>query len=114
MKLLSLAIQDFRNIGAAALAPSPRATILVGENGQGKTNLLEAVYFLATLKPLRAGRLAELVRFGTPRAVVAGDFEAAGGPRRIAVEVDAGGRRASVDGKPQDRLDGYFEGLAAV
>jgi DNA replication and repair protein RecF len=114
LRLISLAIQDFRNIGAAEIAPSPRATILIGENGQGKTNLLEAIYLLATLKPLRAGRLAELVRFGAPRALVAGDFHGAGGLRRIAVEVDASGRRATVDGKPQDKLDNYFEGLAAV
>ena len=114
MRLTSLSIHDFRNIGAAEIAPSSRSTILIGENGQGKTNLLEAIYFLATLKPLRAGRLAELVRFGAPRAMVAGDFHGAGGARRIAVEVDGAGRRATLDGKPQEKLDSYFEGLAAV
>ena len=36
----------------------------MGQNGQGKTNLLEGVFFLSTLKPLRASRLSELVRFG--------------------------------------------------
>jgi len=63
LQLLQLDIADFRNIALARLQPSPRATILFGQNGQGKTNLLEAVHLLATLKPLRAGRLAELVRF---------------------------------------------------
>jgi DNA replication and repair protein RecF len=96
------------------LVPSPRATILLGENGQGKTNLLEAIYLLTTLKPLRAARLAELVRFGTERAEVAADFDGPGGVRRAAVLVQAGGRTAFLDGKPQDRLDTYFEGLAAV
>jgi DNA replication and repair protein RecF len=114
MRLLKLAIRDFRNLAAVDLAPSPRATILLGENGQGKTNLLEAIYLLATLKPLRAARLQELVRFGEERAQVAGDFEGPGGVRRAAVQVQAGGRTAFLDGKPQERLDGYFEGLAAV
>ena len=71
MRLRSLAVQDFRNLAEVALAPSPRATVLLGENGQGKTNLLEAVYFLTTLKPLRAARLAELVsesRAAAPQA----------------------------------------------
>ncbi len=114
MRLARLAVRDFRNLAAVELEPSPRATILVGENGQGKTNLLEAIFFLATLKPLRGVRLQELVRFGADRADVAGDFEGPGGLRRAAVTIQAGGRAASLDGKPQDRLDAYFEGLAAV
>ncbi len=114
MRLVSLAIRDFRNLAAVDLDPSPRATILLGENGQGKTNLLEAIFLLATLKPLRAARLQELVRFGQERAQVAGDFDGPGGLRRAAVSVQAGGRIAFLDGKPQERLDTYFEGLAAV
>jgi DNA replication and repair protein RecF len=114
LRLLSLDLWDFRNIEQASLEPSPRATVLVGRNGQGKTNLLEAVYLLATLKPLRAVRLAELVRFGAEAARVEGLFTGPGGPRRTAVEVGPGGRTASLDGKAQERFDAYFEGLAAV
>ena len=54
MKLVSLHYERFRNLAALTLEPSPHATIAVGENGQGKTNLLEGLYLLATLKPLRA------------------------------------------------------------
>ncbi len=114
MRLVSLQVRDFRNLAAVALEPSPRATILLGENGQGKTNLLEAVYFLTTLKPLRASRLQELVRFGAEHALVAADFDGPGGLRRAAVQLQAGGRTAFLDGKPLERLDAYFEGLAAV
>jgi DNA replication and repair protein RecF len=114
MKLLSLEIRDFRNLASVNLTPSARSTVLVGQNGQGKTNLLEAIYFLSTLKALRATRLHELVRFGNPRAQIAGDFEGPGGTRRISVDVADGGRTAYLDGKAQDRLDEYFEGLAAV
>lgn len=114
MKLLSLHVRDFRNLASVELAPSPRATILVGQNAQGKTNLLEAIYYLATLKALRAARLQELVRFGAQRAQVQGDFEGPGGARRVAVEIAQGGRTAFLDGKQQDGLQSYFEGLAAV
>lgn len=114
MRLANLHVQSFRNLAEVELVPSPRATILLGENGQGKTNLLEAIYFLSTLKQLRGNRLAELVRFGDERATVAGDFDGPGGLRRIAVQIGPGGRTAFLDGKPQDRLDDYFEGLAAV
>jgi DNA replication and repair protein RecF len=114
LRLLALDIRDFRNLRQVALAPSAGATILVGQNGQGKTNLLEAVHLLCTLKPLRASRLAELVRFGEKEAEVAGDFEGPGGVRRVAVRLGPEGRTALLDGKPQEKLDGYFEGLAAV
>ncbi len=114
MRVTSLQIADFRNLRDVSLRPSPRATILVGANGQGKTNLLEAIYFLTTLKPLRAARLTELVRFGAERATVSAEMEGPGGLRRLAVQVDGSGRTAWLDGKPQERLEGYFEGLAAV
>jgi DNA replication and repair protein RecF len=114
VNLLSLAIRDFRNLAAVDLTPSPRATVLVGENGQGKTNLLEAVHTLATLKALRVGRLQDLVRFGAAEARVVGDFGGPGGPRRAAVRIAAGTRTAYLDGKPQESFDQYFEGLAAV
>jgi DNA replication and repair protein RecF len=114
MRLLRLRVLDFRNLAEVDLEPSPSATILLGENGQGKTNLLEAITLLTTLKPLRAARLQDLVRFGAERARVAGDFDGPGGVRRAAVQVQEGGRTAWLDGKPQDRLDAYFEGLASV
>jgi DNA replication and repair protein RecF len=117
VKLLSLHVQDFRNLETVEVLPSPRATILIGENGQGKTNLLEAIYFLTTLKALRAVRLQELVRFGSGQAFVSGDFEGPGGVRRVAVQVAPGGRSASLDGKTLGsgaRLDDYFDGLACV
>jgi DNA replication and repair protein RecF len=114
VRLRALHLQDFRNLAEVALEPSPRLTVLLGENGQGKTNLLEAVYLLATLRPLRASRLSELIRFGAGRAVATARVEGPGGERTLAVEVVPGGRSATLDGKPADRLDGYLEGLTAV
>jgi DNA replication and repair protein RecF len=114
VRLRTLDLQDFRNLATVSLRPSPRLTVLIGRNGQGKTNLLEAVYLLATLRPLRAVRLAELIRFSQPRAVVASEVEREGGPRHLGVEVLPGGRTAHLDGKPVDRLDAYLDGLAAV
>jgi len=74
---------------------SPRTTVLFGQNGQGKTNFLEACYLLCTLRPLRAQKLAELVRLGShEQARVTGTFELPGGVREVEVEVGGQGRAA--------------------
>lgn len=114
MRLLALHVQDFRNLAQVSLTPSAHATIAVGQNGQGKTNLLEGLYFLATLKPLRAGRLSELVRWGTQTARVSGRFLLKGAEREIAVEVGGGTRQAFVDGKKAASLEEYFGGVSVV
>ena len=46
MRLNRLAVTDYRNLSAAVLEPAPQLTVLCGANGQGKTNLLEAVWLL--------------------------------------------------------------------
>jgi DNA replication and repair protein RecF len=93
---------------------SPHTTVLAGANGQGKTNFLEACYLLCTLRPLRAQRLSELVRFGAAQARVAGVFEMPGGARQIEVTIAEGSRSARVDGKPVRDPDELFGGLAVV
>jgi DNA replication and repair protein RecF len=112
--LLALAIADFRNLEGLELRPSAHATIVVGQNGQGKTNLLEATYFLTTLKPLRAAKLSQLIRFGAASARISGRFELGGAEREISVTVSDGARQAFVDGKRAANLEDYFGGVSVV
>jgi DNA replication and repair protein RecF len=63
--LRHLAVRDFRNLARVDLDVPPSGLALVGDNGHGKTNLLEAVYYLHLFRSLRGARDAELVRFGT-------------------------------------------------
>jgi DNA replication and repair protein RecF len=114
LRLLSLQLQHFRNLRRVALQPGAHATVAVGQNGQGKTNLLEALYFLCTLRPLRAGRLSELVQFGQGGARVTGRFLLKGAEREISVEVAEGTRQAFVDGKKAASLEDYFGGVSVV
>lgn len=61
-----LVARDFRNLEHLTLdVPSP-GLVLVGDNGHGKTNVLEAVYYCNVLRSLRGARDQELVRFGAP------------------------------------------------
>lgn len=114
MKLLSLRCEHFRNLKSVELLPSPRATVAVGHNGAGKTNLLEALYYLATLKALRASKLSELVTHGEPAARVVGRFLLKGAERELSVEISEGTRAAFVDGKRAASFDDYFGGVSVV
>lgn len=64
MRVSRLDLFDFRNYAALHLEPGTGLNLLVGPNAQGKTNLLEALYVLATTKSARASRDGEMVRFG--------------------------------------------------
>lgn len=70
MHLRHLQVNDFRSWELADLELVPGATVLVGQNGRGKTNLLEAVGYLATLSSHRVASDAPLVRHGCERAIV--------------------------------------------
>ena len=115
MLLLDVKTRAFRNLVDQAVRLSPHATVLFGPNGQGKTNFLEACHLLCTLRPLRAQKLAELVRLGSDEsALVQGRFELPGGVRTVEVEIGAQGRAARLDGKPVRDPDELFGGLATV
>lgn len=70
MRLDRLWLTDFRSYAAAEVTFAPGLTAIVGPNGQGKTNLLEAVGYLATLSSLRGAPTEALVKAGSERAVI--------------------------------------------
>jgi len=70
--LLELETRNFRNLADGKIAFHPAANIFIGDNGQGKTNLLEAIYFLATTKSFRTSRVAHAARTGETTLYTAG------------------------------------------
>ena len=66
----SLEVENYRNIASASLTPGRELTVICGNNGQGKTNLLEAIWLLTGGKSFRGGKDAELVRRGEPFALL--------------------------------------------
>ena len=81
-----LSLTDFRSWPSAELALEPGPCVLVGSNGQGKTNIVEALGYLATLGSHRVPTDAPLVRQGAERAVVRCAVVAAGRELRVEVE----------------------------
>ena len=78
MKLESIQLQDFRNYGELSLTFAPGVNLIVGDNAQGKTNLLEAIGYLGSGKSFRAQKTGELIRFGAEFAQITGQVEAQG------------------------------------
>ena len=66
MKLKKLSLSFFRNLENAELFPGSRFNILYGKNAQGKTNLLESIYLLGTMKSFRMAKNNEMVIWGSP------------------------------------------------
>ncbi len=108
MYLRRLAVTDFRSWEEAELELEPGVTVLVGPNGVGKTNLVEAAGYLATLASHRVATDAPLIRRGAQRAVVRGQVVHRGRELGIELEIAAGRpNRARINrapAKPRDVL----------
>jgi DNA replication and repair protein RecF len=99
-----LEVVDFRNHDRAAVDLPAGVSVLVGANGVGKTNLLEAVGYLATLGSHRVGQDASLIRAGAASAVIRAAVRRAGRRLLVDVEVRPGtGVRGRVNGAPVPR-----------
>jgi DNA replication and repair protein RecF len=90
MRLAHLSLRDFRSYTEVELPLDAGVTALVGPNGQGKTNLVEAVGYLATLGSHRVAQDAPLVRLGAERAVVRGQVVRDDRSMLVEVEITPG------------------------
>jgi DNA replication and repair protein RecF len=90
MLLKRLATENFRNLVADPVEFHPQANIVVGRNGQGKTNLLEAIYFLATTKSFRTTRVGSVFRHDMPSVFVSGVLHRDGLDRTLSVGLETG------------------------
>ncbi|MDP9117267.1 MAG: DNA replication/repair protein RecF [Actinomycetota bacterium] len=115
MYLRHLAVTDFRSWHSADVAFEPGPSVLVGSNGQGKTNLVEAAGYLATLGSHRVPTDAPLIRVGADRAIVQGAVVAAGRELRVEVEIMPGrANRARLNGAPLTRTRELLGALRVV
>ncbi|MDQ0077595.1 DNA replication/repair protein RecF [Arthrobacter oryzae] len=93
MYLEKLSLTDFRSYAQVDLALEPGVTVLVGYNGIGKTNLMEAIGYLANLSSHRVSSDAPLLRFGTERALIRAKLVR--GEQSTVLELEINGNRAN-------------------
>jgi DNA replication and repair protein RecF len=130
--LAHLRLRDFRNYARLDTALSPGFHVLLGDNAQGKTNILEAVYLMATLRSFRGVGGAQMIRHGQKGYFVGGQVvggmipaSAEGVARESAILTSPGGReiklywsarerKLALDGHPVKKLGDYFGTLRTV
>jgi DNA replication and repair protein RecF len=118
VRLSTLAVADWRNLAQARLEGLERFVVLHGDNGQGKTNLLEAVHVLATLKSFRERRPGNLIRHGADEARIVGQVEGSSGTRRLDWRVSKASRHVvrelKLDGHAPEGLQAWFHQIRAI
>ncbi len=88
MHLTRLVLRNFRNYAHAEVSFSPKVNLILGNNGQGKTNLLEAIYLISTGRSFRTRKLSELIRKGESQFYLEAEFYAQGITQSIKITYD--------------------------
>ncbi len=98
MQLKKLYLRNFRNYAEAEVEFSPRLNVFYGENAQGKTNLLEAIYLVSTGRSFRTQNLSELIRLGEPFFYLEAHAVRDGAEQTLKLSFDGQTRRLQMDG----------------
>ncbi len=115
MHLTRLALTDFRSYAELSLELSPGVTTFSGPNGEGKTNLVEAIGYLATLGSHRVATDAPLVRRGADRAVLRSAVTGAQGSALVEIELNPGrANRVRLNRTPMPRPRDILGALRVV
>ena len=102
-----LGVRSFRNLTSTDIALGRGLNVFAGDNGQGKTSFLEAVYVLATSRSFRATKPGDVVQIGAETASVRGGVREDGELREQSVGLRRGQRFVRMDGKPPPSLADY-------
>jgi DNA replication and repair protein RecF len=111
--LAHLRLRDFRNYARLDADFAPGCHLLLGDNAQGKTNILEAVYLMATLRSFRGVGGAQMIRHGA-KGYFAGGNVVGQGDHEIKIYWSARERKLALDGRPVKKLADYFGALRTV
>lgn len=115
MFVRELHLRDFRSWPTVDLELPPGPVIITGRNGFGKTNLIEALFYLATMRSHRVGSDPPLVRSGATSAMITATVENAGRELTAAVQINAeGSNKAWLNTSPQRRGRDLLGVLRAV
>lgn len=88
MNLKNLQLVNFRNYEKLYVEFNKNINLLIGKNGQGKTNIVESIYMLSIGKSFRTNKDKEIIKFSTENLYIGGNFEKIGSTKKIEIFID--------------------------
>ncbi|MDX2187938.1 MAG: DNA replication and repair protein RecF [Opitutaceae bacterium] len=114
MQLIRITVQDFRNLSWVDLEILGQRLFLVGKNGQGKTNLLEAMALAGALRSFRTSDARDLIAHGRPQANLAWEWRSESGQQKVVATFRPGSKELTVDGEKIPRVGDYLGRFSTV
>lgn len=114
MHIEHLALTNYRNYEKLALSFSPEINVFIGENAQGKTNVMEAIYVLSMAKSHRTSNDRELIRWEQEYGKIEGTIKRKYGQLPLELVISKKGKKARVNHLEQNRLSDYIGQLNVV
>lgn len=115
LRIASITMRGFRNLAAQTLVPGPRFNVLSGENGSGKSSVLEAIDYLATWTSFRAAKIEDLIQYGQEDAYLGARVVGDLAPRVCEIRLFSGKTRSvSLDEKKPRSLSAWKTALRTV
>jgi DNA replication and repair protein RecF len=115
LRIATLWTSGFRNLADLELQPGPRFNVIHGDNGQGKSNLLEAIDYVGSLRSFRGAATAEMIRRGEERAELAASVRGERAPRQFRARLQrSAARELQIDGKRPRTRASYLSAIQTV
>src|SRR4030066_275598 len=114
MFIKELSLRNFRNYPELAISFNKGLNIFIGENAQGKTNLLEAVHFIHSLQSFRTQDEKGLIKASSDNAHLSAEIEKEGGITNLSALIDYKGKRVKLNGKRISKTSELLSRLAVI
>ena len=114
-RVTALRAQGFRNLEPLLFEPGPHFNVIHGDNGAGKSNLLEAIHYLGALRSFRGAKTDDLVALGSERAVLDAAIDGGPAPHKLRIEIGRSQRRRlQLDGKRPRSTSAWYHTVRMV
>src|SRR5690625_1639990 len=114
MHITHLKLKNYRNYEQLDLSFADKVNVIIGENAQGKTNLMEAIYVLAFTRSYRTPKEKELIRWEQEFAKIEGQITKRNRTFPLEIVISKKGKRARLNRLEQQRLSNYIGALNLV
>ena len=114
MVIQSLDLRHFRNYTHLQTEFSPETNWIFGKNGQGKTNLVEAIYYICNLESFRTRKNHHLLQSGHPQALIQAELKRSDVLHQIRIQVTSRGRQVRLDHSAYNKVSDYILSFLAL